>query len=70
MRSQVAGGSPIAPRKREGRTERVKIELDPKVSEVEIYGKSKVVADVTIVSEPRGKGAELRPVKIFIRKIY
>ncbi len=54
----------------EGKTERVGIELDPTVSETEIFGRAKVFADVTLIFAPRGKGQQLTPAKIFIRKIY
>lgn len=54
----------------EDKTNRVRIELDPTVSEAEMFGKSKVTADATLFFAPRGKGEKLTPVKIFIRKIY
>ena len=54
----------------EGKTERVKIELDPRVREADVFGKTKIVADVTIIkSVPRGKN-EYIPQKIFVRKVY
>jgi hypothetical protein len=54
----------------DGRTERVKIELDPTVSESEMFGKTRVLADATLIFAPRGKGAKLTPAKIYIRKIH
>lgn len=54
----------------EGKTERVKVELDPTVSEAEMFGKTTVIADATLIFEPRGKGSKLTPTKLFIRKIY
>lgn len=54
----------------EGATDRVRIELDPAVSEAEMFGKSQVTADVTLIYEPRGKGETLKPAKIYIRRIH
>lgn len=54
----------------EGRTERVKIELDPVVNEAELFGKTKVKADVTIIYTMAKNTKELKPSTIFIRKIY
>ena len=54
----------------EGKTGRVRIELDPTVSEAEMFGRTTVTADATLIFAPRGKGEKLTPVKIYIRKIY
>lgn len=54
----------------EGRTERVKIELDPVVNEADLFGKMKVKADVTIIYTRAKSAKELTPSSIFIRKIY
>jgi hypothetical protein len=54
----------------QGATDRVRIELDPTVSETEMFGKSQVTADVTLIYAPRGRGETLKPAKIYIRKIY
>lgn len=54
----------------EGRTDRVKIELDPVVNEAELFGKTKVKADVTIVYTMAKSAKELKPSSIFIRRIY
>lgn len=54
----------------DGRTERLKIELDPTINESELFGKTRVTADAVLVHEPRGRAAKLTPAKIFIRKIY
>lgn len=54
----------------EGQTERLKIELDPAVNEADIYGKSRIQADVTIIYKLDGKGINLVPTAIFMRRIY
>lgn len=54
----------------EGKTERVNVELDPTVSEADMFGKAKVIADATLIYTPRGKASKLTPTKLFIRKIY
>lgn len=54
----------------EGRTARVKIELDPVVNEAELFGKTKVKADVTLIYTLQRKSNELTPSTIFIRRIY
>lgn len=54
----------------EGKTGRIRIELDPSLSEAEMFGRTKVEADATLIYAPRGKAGKLTPVKIFIRKIY
>ncbi|MBO4121095.1 hypothetical protein J5T34_10200 [Cupriavidus gilardii] len=54
----------------DGKTKRVKIELDPVVNEADIYGRKIIVADVTLVYKLGRDGAELVPDTIFVRKIY
>lgn len=54
----------------DGLTERVRIELDPNVKEADLFGKTSVQADATLISTPKGKGNKLTPSKIYIRKIY
>lgn len=54
----------------DGKTDRVKIELDPAVSESEIFGKQKITADVTIIHTMAKQGIESKPSRICIRKIY
>lgn len=54
----------------EGLTNRVVIELDPTIDESIVFGKSKIKADVTIISSlPKGH-SEYTPTKIVIRKVY
>lgn len=53
-----------------GITDRVKIELDPVVSEAEIFGKTKIMADVTLISTIKSGAREYAPSTIFIRKIH
>jgi hypothetical protein len=53
-----------------GRDNRMPIELDPQVNDSEIFGRESVMADVTLIFAPRGKGQELKPVKIYIRRIH
>ena len=54
----------------DGKTNRVKIELDPVVNEADIYGRKSIVADVTLVYKLGRDGAEMVPDMIFVRKIH
>lgn len=54
----------------EGKTDRIKIELDPNVKESDLFGKASVSADVTLIYTPKSKNNELSPSKIYIRKIH
>lgn len=54
----------------EGMTGRVKVELDPAIIESELFGKSSITADVTLISTVKSGGSEFSPNKIFIRRLY
>lgn len=54
----------------EGRTNRVKIVLDPVIDESELFGKQSITADVTIIHTMKSGANELAPSTIVIRKIY
>lgn len=45
----------------DGRTERVKVVLDPGIDEFEVFGKQNTRADVTIISKLKSGGNELLP---------
>jgi hypothetical protein len=53
-----------------GITNRVKIELDPVVDEADMFGKVKVLANVTLVFGLKKGTKEYSPTRIFVRKIY
>lgn len=48
----------------------VKIELDPKVNKTDIYGKTQVIADVSLIYTEKRKKNELTLEKIFIRQVH
>lgn len=48
----------------------VNIELDPKVNKANIYGKTKIVADATLIYTDKRKKNELKLEKIFIRAVH
>ncbi|MCE1160886.1 MAG: hypothetical protein LWW74_06800 [Burkholderiales bacterium] len=54
----------------ENKTERLKIELDPDVSDDEIKGKNSFHADVTLIYKLDPQSNQMIANKIFIRKIY
>lgn len=53
----------------EGVTERVKVELDPTIDPVEIYGKTKIIADVTLERDFKQQANQMVPKRIIIRSI-
>jgi hypothetical protein len=52
------------------REERLPIELDPEVSEAEMFGRETVRVDADLIFQERGKSHELRPTRIYVRKVY
>lgn len=52
------------------REERLPIELDPSVSEADIFGRTTVVVDAALVFKEKGKSRELKPARIYVRKVY
>lgn len=51
-------------------TPRIRLELDPTIDPVEIYGKTKLVADVTLERDFSTKANQMVPKRMIIRKIY
>lgn len=54
----------------EGITKRIKVELDPTIDPVEIYGKTKITADITLERDFTQRDNQMIPKRIIIRKIY
>lgn len=54
----------------EGVTGRIKIELDPTLDPNDLYGKSKVIADVTLERDFSSRDNKLIPKRIIIRAIH
>lgn len=52
------------------REERLPIELDPSVSESEIFGRATVIVDAALVFKEKGRSRELKPARIYIRKVH
>lgn len=53
----------------EGITNRVKVELDPTIDPIEIYGKTSITADVTLERSYNQQANQLVPKRIIIRSI-
>lgn len=51
------------------RDERLKIELDPSVSESDLFGKSEVNVDAALVFTEQKKSRELLPSRIYVRRV-
>lgn len=51
------------------RDDRLPIELDPAVSEADIFGRTEVVVDAALVFKEKGKSRELSPARIYVRKV-
>jgi hypothetical protein len=51
------------------REDRLPIELDPAVDESEVFGRSSIVVDAALVFREIGKGRELKPARIYVRRI-
>lgn len=53
-----------------GITDRVKIEIDPTIDPSELYGKTKIVADVTLEREFNSRDNQMMPKRIIVRLIH
>ena len=53
-----------------GRTDRLPIELDPSVSESDLFGQSTVRVDAAVIFKEKGRSRELRASKIYVRRVY
>lgn len=51
------------------RDERLPIELDPAVSEADIFGRTEIVVDAALVFKEKGKSRELSPARIYVRTV-
>lgn len=51
------------------REERLPIELDPAVSESEIFGRQEVWVDAALVFKEKGRSRELKPSRIYVRRV-
>lgn len=52
------------------RDERLPIELDPAVSESDLFARTRVQVDAALVFKEKGHSRELKPARIYIRKVY
>lgn len=51
------------------REERLTIELDPAVSEADIFGRQEVMVDAALVFKEKGRSRELKPARIYVRRV-
>lgn len=51
------------------REERLPIELDPSVSEAEIFGRQEIWVDAALVFKEKGRSRELKPARIYVRRV-
>lgn len=51
------------------REERLPIELDPSVEESSVFGRAKLTVDAAIIFRESGKGRELKPARIYVRRV-
>ncbi len=51
------------------REERLPIELDPSVSESEIFGRQELMVDAALVFKEKGRSRELKPARIYVRRV-
>lgn len=51
------------------REERLPIELDPSVSESEIFGRQSVLVDGALIFKEKRRSRELRPARIYVRRV-
>ena len=54
----------------DSREDRLPIELDPSVAESEIFGRTSVRVDAALVFREKGKSRELKPARIYVRKVH
>lgn len=52
------------------REERLPIELDPSVTEAELFGRASVRVDAALVFREKGRSRELKPARIYVRKVH
>ena len=52
------------------REERLPIELDPSVSESELFGRTSVKVDAALVFKEKGRSRELKPARIYVRQVH
>nr|DAS90619.1 MAG TPA: hypothetical protein [Caudoviricetes sp.] len=52
------------------RDERLPIELDPSVAESDLFGRESVWVDAALVFREKGHSRELKPARIYVRKVY
>lgn len=51
------------------REERLPIELDPSVSESEIFGRQEIMVDAALVFKEKGRSRELKASRIYVRRV-
>ncbi len=51
------------------REERLPIELDPSVSEADIFGRQEIMVDAALVFKEKGRSRELKPARIYVRRV-
>lgn len=51
------------------REERLPIELDPSVSEADIFGRQEIMVDAALVYKEKGRSRELKPARIYVRRV-
>lgn len=54
----------------EGVTKRVKLEIDPTIEPTEVYGKTKITADVTLERDFNTRENQMVPKRIIVRTVY
>lgn len=52
------------------RDERLPIELDPAVAESDLFGRTSVKVDADLLFRAKGQSGELKPARIYVRRIY
>ena len=52
------------------REERLPIEIDPAVSAADMFGRETVKVDADLIFREKGKSGELKPVRIYVRKVH
>lgn len=51
------------------REERLPIELDPSVNEADVFGRTTLTVDAAMIFRESGKGRQLKPAKIYVRRV-
>lgn len=52
------------------REDRLPIELDPSVSEADIFGRTEVDVAAALIYKEKGKSRELKPSRIYVRRVF